>query len=82
MSDSCSREEHRFNLIFICQSQVRAAVEALRNVHGLPWQTVKDCHPRARDLDCFDWLQDMFGFQVCFLFLFVELCIVLRIMLI
>lgn len=44
--------------------QVRAAVEALRNVRGLPWQTVKESHPRAGDLDCLDWLQDMFGFQV------------------
>lgn len=43
--------------------EVRAAVESLRNVRGLPWQTEKESHPRAGDLDCLDWLQDMFGFQ-------------------
>jgi hypothetical protein len=51
-------------IISLCLLQVRAAVEALRNVRGLPWQTVKESHPRAGDLDCLDWLQDMFGFQV------------------
>lgn len=51
-------------IIFVCLLQVRAAVEALRNVRGLPWKTVKEPQPRAGDLDCLDWLQDMFGFQV------------------
>jgi callose synthase len=43
--------------------EVRAAVEALRNVRGLPWLTEKEPHSRAGDLDCLDWLQDMFGFH-------------------
>lgn len=57
---------HSITTIIVWLLQVRAAVDALRNVRGLPWQTVKESHPRAGDLDCLDWLQDMFGFQVGF----------------
>ncbi|TXG73155.1 hypothetical protein EZV62_001734 [Acer yangbiense] len=42
--------------------EIIAAVVALRNTRGLPWP--KD-HKKKKDEDILDWLQEMFGFQLC-----------------
>ncbi|KAL2634599.1 hypothetical protein R1flu_006078 [Riccia fluitans] len=45
-------------------SEIKAAVEALRNIRGLPWPTQMDQgRHKAGELDLLDWLQYMFGFQ-------------------
>ncbi|KAK1294985.1 Callose synthase 5 [Acorus calamus] len=44
--------------------EVKAAVVALRNSHGLSWPTSFEQHRhKAGDLDLLDWLRAMFGFQ-------------------
>ncbi|KAK1292087.1 Callose synthase 5 [Acorus calamus] len=44
--------------------EVKAAVAALRNSHGLSWPTSFEQHRhKAGDLDLLDWLRAMFGFQ-------------------
>eukprot|EP00250_Pteridium_aquilinum_P011201 c19900_g1_i1 orf=712-6561(-) len=40
-------------------AEVKAAVAALRNIRGLPGLRQQ----KGMDMDLFDWLQDMFGFQ-------------------
>ncbi|KAH9558677.1 hypothetical protein CY35_06G019800 [Sphagnum magellanicum] len=43
--------------------EIRAGVESLRNVRGLPWPSTAESRHKPGDVDCLDWLQDMFGFQ-------------------
>ncbi|XP_031490403.1 callose synthase 7-like [Nymphaea colorata] len=46
--------------------EIKAAVHALKKIHGLPWQSsVRTAyHDSSRqDLDLFDWLWSVFGFQ-------------------
>ncbi|KAJ8617502.1 hypothetical protein MRB53_013688 [Persea americana] len=44
--------------------EIKAAVAALWNTHGLNWPTLFEQHrQKARDLDILDWLRAMFGFQ-------------------
>ncbi|KAK3199932.1 hypothetical protein Dsin_023347 [Dipteronia sinensis] len=44
--------------------EVKAAVAALRNTHGLNWQGAFESQRlEAGDLDILDWLRAMFGFQ-------------------
>ncbi|XP_056696651.1 callose synthase 5 [Spinacia oleracea] len=44
--------------------EVKAAISALWNTRGLPWPPASEQHrQRTNDLDLFDWLKAMFGFQ-------------------
>ncbi|XP_074309017.1 callose synthase 5-like [Silene latifolia] len=44
--------------------EVKAAISALWNTHGLTWPPTFEQHrQRTNDLDVFDWLRAMFGFQ-------------------
>jgi callose synthase len=43
--------------------EIKAAVESLRNIRGLPWPRAAESRHKSGDADCLDWLQDMFGFQ-------------------
>lgn len=48
-----------------CFLQVKAAVAALSNTHGLSWPaSFEQQRQRAGELDLLDWLRAMFGFQV------------------
>lgn len=50
---------------FHAASQVKAAVAAVGNTRGMSWPPAFEQHrPRSGDLDLFDWLRAMFGFQV------------------
>lgn len=45
--------------------QIKAGVEALRNIRGLPWPSqMEQARHKSGELDLLDWLQCMFGFQV------------------
>lgn len=50
-------------VLIIVNFQIQAAVQAIRNVRGLPWP--KDPEVKIEG-DMLDWLQAMFGFQVNF----------------
>uniref|UniRef100_A0A803KX00 1,3-beta-glucan synthase n=1 Tax=Chenopodium quinoa TaxID=63459 RepID=A0A803KX00_CHEQI len=44
--------------------EVKAAISALWNIRGLTWPPASEQHrQRTNDLDLFDWLKAMFGFQ-------------------
>ncbi|KAF9617201.1 hypothetical protein IFM89_035083 [Coptis chinensis] len=44
--------------------EIKAAVSALRNTHGLNWPSAFEQHKqKSGDLDLLDWLRAMFGFQ-------------------
>jgi len=53
-----------FIAILVVCGQIKAAVESLRNIRGLPWPRAAESRHKSGDADCLDWLQDMFGFQV------------------
>lgn len=53
------------SLTSLMSPQVKAAVSALGNVHGLTWPaSFEQQKQRTKDLDLLDWLRAMFGFQV------------------
>ncbi|KAJ7565707.1 hypothetical protein O6H91_02G072000 [Diphasiastrum complanatum] len=44
--------------------EIRAGVDALRNIRGLPWPAaIEQSRHKSGELDLLDWLQAMFGFQ-------------------
>lgn len=44
--------------------EIKAAVTALRNIRGLPWLLEsRASRQKGTEIDLFDWLQSMFGFQ-------------------
>ncbi|KAG6551246.1 hypothetical protein Mapa_007172 [Marchantia paleacea] len=44
--------------------EIKAGVEALRNIRGLPWPSqMEQARHKSGELDLLDWLQCMFGFQ-------------------
>ncbi|KAH9320865.1 hypothetical protein KI387_015504, partial [Taxus chinensis] len=46
------------------QEEIKAAVAALHNIHGLNWPpSFWKQQQKTREVDLFDWLQEMFGFQ-------------------
>ncbi|PWA75022.1 callose synthase 5 [Artemisia annua] len=46
--------------------EIKAAVSAIRNTHGLNWPPSVDQHQqKSGELDLLDWLRAMFGFQAC-----------------
>ncbi len=66
VENDCSCKNVGFMLMLklaLC-GQIRAGVESLRNVRGLPWPSTAESRHKPGDVDCLDWLQDMFGFQV------------------
>jgi len=52
------------NSVVFSSYQVKAAVQGLWNTRGLAWPPAFEQHrQKTNDLDLFDWLRAMFGFQ-------------------